>query len=106
MHIEAAEGLRLEVAGRELAGWRGDPERANRWGRYLLGLPAALLLVFLLVPMVWTTISSLVAPTPIVGNFADILTDADALAAGWHSVLWVGIALVLIGVGYGIALSS
>jgi alpha-glucoside transport system permease protein len=106
MHFETAQGLRLEVAGRELAGRRGDPERANRWGRYLLGLPAALLLVFLLVPMVWTTISALSGPTPIVGNFADILTDPGALKAAWHSMLWVGIALVLIAIGYGIALVS
>ena len=106
MHIETAQGLRLEVAGRELTGWRGDPERARRWGRYLLGLPAALLLVFLLVPMVWTMWSALSADTPIVGNFADILTDPGALNAAWHSMLWVGIALVLIALGYGIALIS
>lgn len=106
MHIETTPGLRLEVAGRELAGWQGDPGRAHTWGRYLLGLPALLMLAFLLIPMIWTTVSALVAPTPIVGNFADILTDESALAAGWHSVLWVGIALVLIAIGYGIALVS
>lgn len=106
MHIETAHGLRLEVAGRELAGWQGDPGRGHTVGRYLLGLPALLMLVFLLIPMVWTTVSALIAPTPIVGNFADILTDSSALAAGWHSVLWVGIALVLIAIGYGIALVS
>jgi alpha-glucoside transport system permease protein len=106
MHIETAHGLRLEVAGRELAGWQPDPGRAHAWGRYLLGLPALLMLAFLLIPMIWTAVSALAAPTPIVGNFADILTDSRALAAGWHSVLWVGIALVLIAIGYGIALVS
>ena len=106
MHIETAQGLRLEVAGREPAGRRGDAERANRWGRYLLGLPAALLLAFLLVPMVWTLVSALAGSPAVVGNFVGILTDGDALAAAWHSVLWVGIALVLIGLGYGIALIS
>jgi alpha-glucoside transport system permease protein len=106
MHIETEQGLRLEVAGRELAGWQGDPYRAHRWGRYLLGLPAVLMLIFLIIPMIWTTGAALVAPTPIVGNFADILTDSSALTAGWHSVLWVGIALVLLALGYGIALIS
>src|SRR2546423_14975236 len=106
MHLVTKEGLQLGVAGGELGGWRGEPERANRLGRSLLGLPAVLLLVFLLVPMVWTTIEALVAPTPVVGNFRDILTDSGALAAAGHSLLWVGIALLLIGIGYGIAVIS
>src|SRR3954463_13790384 len=99
MHIETRQGLRLEVAGRELAGWRGEPEQTSKLGRYLLGLPAVLLLIFLLVPMVWTTLEALHAAPPVIGNFRDILTDSGALAAGWHSLLWVGIALLLIGIG-------
>jgi ABC-type sugar transport system permease subunit len=56
--------------------------------------------------MVWTTVEALAAPTPAIGNFRDILTDPGALAAAGHSVLWVGIALLLIGIGYGIAVIS
>jgi alpha-glucoside transport system permease protein len=106
VHIKVRQELWLEVAGRELAGWRAEPERTHRVGRYLLGLPAVLLLVFLLVPMVWTTVAALAGDPPLVGNFRDVLTDPGALAAGWHSVLWVGIALVLIAIGYCVAVLS
>jgi alpha-glucoside transport system permease protein len=107
MDVETLPGLRLEVAGRELSACRGpDQRRRHHWGRQLLGLPAALLLIFLLVPMIWTLVWSLRGSPPMIGNFATILTDPGALAAGWHSLLWVGIALVLIAVGYGIAVLS
>jgi alpha-glucoside transport system permease protein len=106
--IEARPGLRLEVAGRALTGRGGGTgvRRVRRSIRLLVGLPAVLLLVVLVVPMIWTLVWALAADTPIVGNFRDILTDGGALAAAGHSVLWVGIALVLIAAGYGIALIS
>lgn len=108
MLIETRTGLRLEVAGRAMSGRAGGTgaPRGRRWVRHLLGLPAALLLVVLVVPMIWTLVWALAAETPVIGNFRDILTDPGALAAAWHSVLWVGIALVLVAAGYGIAVIS
>ncbi|MFL6143082.1 MAG: hypothetical protein ACJ72N_14610 [Labedaea sp.] len=104
MDIETLPGLRLEVTGREVSACRApQPGRRRAWRRQLLGLPAALLLVFLLIPMIWTLAWALRGDPPVVGNFADILTDPGALAAGWHSLLWVLIATVLIALGYGIA---
>ncbi|MGH3758313.1 hypothetical protein [Actinophytocola sp.] len=106
MEVTSARGLRLEVAGRELTGpLRHEPAERRR-GSPLLGLPALVLLVLLVVPMGWTLVRALHAPTPLVGNFRDLFTDPDALRAAWHSVLWVGIALVLLAVGYGIAIVS
>jgi alpha-glucoside transport system permease protein len=107
MQIETRSGLRLEVAGREMSDRRPSSAASRRrWSRYLLGLPAVLLLVVLLLPMIWTGVWALYADLPVVGNFRDVLTDPGALAAAWHSVLWVGIALVLISVGYWIAVIS
>jgi alpha-glucoside transport system permease protein len=104
MQIETRPGLRLEVAGRELTGPAAT--RRRRWSRYLLGLPAIVLLVVLLLPMAWTAVWALDADTPVIGNFVGLLTDRGALTAAWHSVLWVGIAVVLIAVGYWIAVLS
>jgi alpha-glucoside transport system permease protein len=112
MEIETGNGLRLEVAGRELTGplraeelngrRRGLPRRS--WGNYLLGLLAVLvigvLLALLVVPMGWTVGRAFRA------DLADLFTDPGALRSAWHSVLWVGIALVLILVGYVIAVLS
>jgi alpha-glucoside transport system permease protein len=118
--VEARPKLWLEVAGREFAGCRRgeppaelqlapepepEPEPRHR-GPYLLGVPALLLVVLLLVPMVWTVVWALRADLPLIGNFRDILTDPGALEAGLHSLLWVLIALALIAVGYGIAVLS
>jgi alpha-glucoside transport system permease protein len=109
MDVDTRPGLPLdlEIAGRELSACRGpDPHRRHGAGRHLLGLPAAVLLVFLLVPMSWTLVRALRADPPLIGNFTSILTDPGALAAGWHSLLWVGIALALIAAGYGLAVLS
>ncbi|MET0134988.1 MAG: hypothetical protein ABW215_15520 [Kibdelosporangium sp.] len=105
MQIETKPGLSLEVAGREMSGRRHSVPR-RRWSRYALGVPAIVLLFVLLVPMVWTFVRALTADLPVIGNFRDVLTDAGTLTAAWHSMLWVGIALVLIGVGYWIAVLS
>jgi len=72
----------------------------------LYGLPAAVLIVGLLIPMALTTFAALDGDIPIAGNFIDVLSDLDALSAAWHSVLWVGIALVVVAAGYVIAVLS
>jgi alpha-glucoside transport system permease protein len=106
MQIETRPGLRLEVAGREMSGPRAAPAVRRRWSRYLLGLPAIVLLLVLLLPMVWTAVWALDADVPVVGNFWNVLTDSGALTAAWHSLLWVGIAVALIAAGYWIAVLS
>jgi alpha-glucoside transport system permease protein len=106
MEITTGTGLTLEVAGRELTdGFVATPPHQRR-NQYLFGVPAMLLVALLVVPMVWTFGWALDADTPIVGNFRDLFTDPAALRSAWHSVLWVGIALVLIAVGYCIAVLS
>lgn len=106
MNIETREGLVLEVAGRELTdGHVVTPPRRHR-DQYLFGVPAVLLIVLLVVPMIWTSGQALAADVPVVGNFRDLFTDPAALRSAWHSVLWVGIALVLIAAGYCIAVLS
>jgi alpha-glucoside transport system permease protein len=100
--VRARDGLRLEVAGREVTG--GIRPQSRGWS-YLLGVPALALGVVLVVPMAWTLVWALSAPWG-VGNFVDVLTDPDALRAAWHSLLWVGIGLVLIAAGYVIAVLS
>jgi alpha-glucoside transport system permease protein len=104
MNIDVDDGLTLEVTGRELSD--GLPVTGQHGRRYLLGVPAALLIALLVVPMVWTLGWALDADVPVVGNFRDLFTDPAALRSAWHSVLWVGIAVVLIVVGYGVAVLS
>ncbi|HEX2132637.1 MAG TPA: hypothetical protein VHH15_13865 [Actinophytocola sp.] len=104
MEVRTRDGLRLEVAGREVTGGLRAPAGRDGWS-YLLGLPALVLVVLLMVPMAWTLVWALSAPWG-VGNLVDVLTDPDALRAGWHSVLWVGIGLVLLVAGYVIAVLS
>jgi alpha-glucoside transport system permease protein len=104
MNIDVTDGVTLEVTGRELSD--GLVERRQDGRRYLLGVPAALLVALLVVPMAWTLGWALDADVPVVGNFRALFTDPAALRSAWHSVLWVGIALVLVAVGYGIAVLS
>lgn len=106
MEIETRPGLRLAVTGRELTGALGTTAPRGRRGHYLLGIPALALLALLVVPMAWTVGTALRADVPVVGNFHAVFTDPAALRAAWHSVLWVGIALALIAVGYVIAVLS
>ncbi|HEV2781717.1 MAG TPA: hypothetical protein VGX25_20220 [Actinophytocola sp.] len=105
MYVETRPDLRLEVAGRELsAGRAGEPESAG-WhrGYYLLGVLAAVLLVFLMVPMVWTVVRAFGGDGAVLGNFGAVLTDPGTMAAGLRSLVWVVIALLLVALGYGIA---
>jgi alpha-glucoside transport system permease protein len=106
-YVEPQPGLKLEVAGREVAGraldQTGDQGQPTR---FLLGVPAVVLLLVLLVPIVWTVVWALHADIPLIGNFVTVVTDEDALAAARNSVLWVGIALIVVALGYGIAVVS
>lgn len=106
MNVETREGLVLEVAGRELTGGPVGAQPHARRNHYLYGVPALVLIVLLVVPMVWTFGWALDADVPLVGNFHALFTDPAALRSAWHSVLWVGIALVLIALGYAIAVLS
>jgi alpha-glucoside transport system permease protein len=106
MNVEVSEELVLEVAGRELSDGLVVTQPHRRRNQYLFGVPAMVLIALLVVPMVWTTGWALDADVPAVGNFRDLFTDPAALRSAWHSVLWVGIALVLVAVGYGIAVLS
>lgn len=106
MNIETRKDLVLEVAGRELTDGLVVAQPHHRRDQYLFGVPAVLLIAVLIVPMVWTFGSALHADVPLVGNFRALFTDPAALRSAWHSVLWVGIALVLIATGYCIAVLS
>ncbi|MDQ3789733.1 MAG: sugar ABC transporter permease, partial [Actinomycetota bacterium] len=106
MEIETRTGLRLAVTGRELTGGLGVTEPVSSRRHYGPALLAVLLLALLVVPMAWTFGAAVHADLPVFGNFRDLFTDPAALRAAWHSVLWVGIALVLLAVGYVIAVLS
>src|SRR5256885_688588 len=105
MRIDVRAGLQLEVAGREMSGPPATAPSRPRWGRYLLGLPALVLLAVLLVPMVRTTVWAFDSKS-VFGHFWDVLTDESALTAAWHSLLWVGIAVALLALGYRVAVLS
>lgn len=97
-----SRGLRIEVVGREVTG-RPVPGRPRRpYSPLLLGLPALLLLSILVVPI---GITSATAFGNGLGNF-EVLADPDALHAIRNSLIWVGIAVALIVVGFGLALAS
>jgi alpha-glucoside transport system permease protein len=106
MEIRTAQGLRMEAAGRELTDGLGPAPQHRRRNQYLFSVPAVLLVALLVVPMVWTFGWALDADVPIVGNFHALFTDPAAWRSAWHSLIWVGIALVLIAAGYVIAVLS
>jgi alpha-glucoside transport system permease protein len=106
MRIETRQGLTLEVVGRGLTGGLGETPARGYRNSYLFGVPAVLLLALLVVPMVWTLWWALDADVPVIGNFRVLFTDPVAWRSAWHSMVWVGIALVLIAAGYVIAVLS
>ncbi|MGH3878761.1 MAG: hypothetical protein ACRDSK_17150 [Actinophytocola sp.] len=107
VHVEPRPGLKLEVTGREVSG-RALDQTGDHGGhvRFLLGVPAFLLLLVLLVPIVWTVVWALDGDVPVIGNILAVVTDDGALASARNSVLWVGIALIVVALGYGIAVAS
>jgi alpha-glucoside transport system permease protein len=99
-------GLRLEVVGREITG-RPVPGRPRRRAApYLLALPAALLLLVLVIPLVRTAIGAFrVGDGFGLGNFS-VLGDGSSLRAALHTAAWVVVALALVVVGFSIALAG
>ena len=106
MNVETRSNLVLEVAGRELTDGLVVAQPHQRRNQVVYGVPGMLLVALLVVPMVWTAGWALSSDVPVVGNFRALFTDPAALRSVWHSVLWVGIALVLIGFGYLVAVLS
>ena len=104
IEVSVGDGLRLEVAGRQVTGGLRQPGGRGGWS-YMLGVPALALLALLVTPMVWTLVWSFTGPRG-PAAFVDVLTDPDALQAALHSVVWVGIGLVLLVAGYVIAVLS
>jgi alpha-glucoside transport system permease protein len=104
--VRVADGLLLEVAGRELTGRLGSIRTGGRRRGLLLGVPALVLLALLVVPMTWTLVEALRSPVPIVGNFRALFADPDARRAALHSLVWVVIAVLLLAAGYWIAVVS
>ncbi len=107
MTIESHRGLRLEVTTRPMSG-RLVPGRPPRQiGRYLLTLPAAMVLVLLVAPMVQTLAWALDSSRGWgLRNFAAVVSDPGAQRALWHTVLWVVIAVGLVVAGFALALLS
>jgi alpha-glucoside transport system permease protein len=107
MAIESHRGLRLEVTTRPMSGRLvpGRPPRQIR--RYLLILPAAMVLVLLVAPMVQTLTWSLSSSDGWgLGNFVAVVTDPGAQRALWHTLLWVVIAVGLVVAGFVLAVLS
>ncbi len=102
----SAGGLQLEVVGREITG-RPVPGRARRsYGPYLLGLPALLLSSVLLVPMLITTVEAFRTKEGFSGANFEVLGQPGALQALGHSIAWIGVAIALVALGFGIALTG
>ncbi|HWE88122.1 MAG TPA: ABC transporter permease subunit [Pseudonocardiaceae bacterium] len=103
---QAPAGLRLEVAGRGMAGppVAGAPRRG--WNRYLLVVPAVAVLAAVLVVPIGITVWQAFATGGGLGfgNFAAAWSRAGAAVA--NSLLWLLIALGVVVVGFVIALLS
>lgn len=101
-----ANGLRIEVVGREITG-RPVPGKPRRsYGPYLRGLPALALMSVLLVPAAFTTVQAFRSDSGIWGNFVAVFQDQDALRAFGKSLIWVGVALAVVVAGFVVALAS
>ena len=105
MALSAGE-LRIEVVGREIVG-RPVPGRARRsYGPYLRGVPALVLMSVVLVPAGLTVRAAFHTPEGYgLGNFV-VLGDHAALHAVLNSLIWVAVALVLVVLGFAVALAS
>lgn len=99
-------GLRLEVVGREITGRPVPGHPRRRAGPYLLAVPALVLLLVLVVPVLKTAAGAFRTEHGYgFGNFA-VLSDSSALKAALHTAAWVGVALALVVIGFSIALAG
>ncbi|HZC27679.1 MAG TPA: sugar ABC transporter permease, partial [Actinopolymorphaceae bacterium] len=107
MAIETHRGLRLEVTSRSMSGPLVPGRPPRQVLRYLLTLPAAMVLVMLLVPMAVTTVTAFdTGGGHGFDNFTAIWTDPGSFHSLVHTVLWVGVALGVALLGFGLALVS
>ena len=108
--VETHRGLRLEVTSRAMSGQLVPGRPPRKILRYLLSLPAAMVLVLLIAPMVRTTVWALQpegSDQPFGwGNFVAVLTDPGAERALLHTVVWILIAAALVVVSFWIAVLS
>ncbi|WP_020573326.1 hypothetical protein [Actinopolymorpha alba] len=107
MALETHRGLRLEVTGRAMSGRlvSGGPPR--RILRYLLSLPAAMVLVLLVAPMVRTTIWAFRSEEWYgLGNFVAIVTDQASSRALLHTAVWVAVVAALVIIAFWLAVMS
>ncbi|MEQ7123386.1 sugar ABC transporter permease [Actinopolymorpha sp. B11F2] len=106
MAIVSHRDLRLEVTSRPMSGPLVPGRPPVKVLDYVLAIPAAMVLVLLIVPMLVTVVQAFDADRFGFGNFAAVLGDTDALRALWHTALWIVTALALVVVSFGIAMLS
>ncbi|WP_214105127.1 ABC transporter permease subunit [Acrocarpospora catenulata] len=81
------------------ATWHGQ----SRWGAWGYLLPAAVLaVVVLLAPLVATVVTSVTGAEG-AGGYLEVLTDEDVWLALVHNAVWLVLALVVCGLGLGLA---
>lgn len=106
MPIVSHRDLRLEVTSRSMSGPLVPGRPPVKVLDFVLAIPAAMVLVLLIVPMLLTVVDAFDADRLGFGNFAAVLSDPDALRALWHTGLWILTALALGVVSFGIAVLS
>ncbi|WP_405151276.1 ABC transporter permease subunit [Sphaerisporangium sp. NBC_01403] len=101
--MAAGDSFLFEVAPRHdtraPARWHG-PSRWTAWG-YLL--PAVLLTAAVLLAPLAATLVTSVTRAPVGADYQQVLTDRDVWVALLHNAVWLALALVVCGVGLGLA---
>ncbi len=107
MVVQTHRGLRLEVTSRPMSGRLVPGRPPRRILRFLLGLPAAMVLGLLVAPMVVTAFWAFHdAGGFTVNHFRTVLTDDAAGGALLHTGVWILIAVALVVASFFIALLS
>lgn len=108
MVVETHRGLRLEVTSRRMSGPLVPGGRPNmKMYGALLGTAVVLMLGLLVVPTVWTGVLAFSEDgRPSFGHFASVFTDPESRRAFLHTGIWLGIAFLLVVVGFGLAVVS
>jgi len=103
MAVESHRGLRLEVTSRPMSGRLVPGRPPRKIGRYLLGLPAATLVLLLVTPMLRTLVWAFRED----GSWTlRHLVGGATQRALLHTLAWVGIAAGLVVVSFLLALAS